>query len=304
MYDAGRLLPIFTSILGEYHEYAHREYYFYCPFCHHKNPKLAINLNKGAWHCWVCNARGNRLISLLRRLDVSPNQIRELKDALSEEIPYIQEDTAEAALTLPSEFKPLWRHNKEIERKHALVYLKDRGVTPGDILSHNIGYCSSGRYQNRIIIPSYDADGKLNYFVARDFFGTSHMPYLNPRVSKNVIGFENLINWNHGIVLVEGVFDALAVKWNAIPLFGKYVPSSLQKKIVENQVKDIYVALDKDAINEALKIIQTFVKGGQRVYLVDTGEKDPSKVGFDGMRMKLREARQMKFSDILQMKLA
>lgn len=298
------LLSLLESILGESKAFAHDEHYFFCPFCHHTKPKLAINLTKRKWHCWKCGNKGNRLISLLRRLDVSPNQIRELREVLAEEVRYVQDDKADAALGLPSEFKPLWKPSKEIERKHALLYLKERGVTAGDIISHNLGYCSSGHYQNRIIIPSYDETGKLNYFVGRDFFGNSHMPYLNPKVSKNVVGFESHINWQHGIVLVEGVFDAMAIKWNAIPLFGKYVPSGLRQKIVEHQVEKIYVALDADAASEALKIIQSFVKEGQQVYLVDTGDKDPSKVGFVGMRQHLKEARQMAFADILAMKLA
>ena len=46
-------------------------------------------------------------------------------------------------------------------------------------------------YDNRIIIPSYDSDGKLNYFVGRDI-DNSKLKYKNPPVSKDVIDLNYL----------------------------------------------------------------------------------------------------------------
>ncbi len=69
------------------------------------------------------------------------------------------------------------------------------------------------------------------------------MKYKNPKVSKDIIGFDLFINWDLPIVLCEGVFDAIAIKRNAIPLFGKTIPKSLHKKIIEKKVRDIYICL-------------------------------------------------------------
>ena len=77
-------------------------------------------------------------------------------------------------------------------------------------------------YNIRIIIPSYDSDGILNYFIGRHFYG-GKFKYRNPSISKDVVGFELFINWDEPIILCEGVFDAMAFKRNAIPLFGKNV---------------------------------------------------------------------------------
>lgn len=304
MYDTGRLLPIFTSILGEARQYSKNEFYFYCPFCHHHKPKLAVNLGKGKWHCWTCNSAGQRLLSLLRRLDVSKNQINELRDVLADEIRYVKADVVDINLSLPNEFIPLWNESKKIEYKHAINYLFNRSVKIDDIISHNIGFCIDGPYANRIIIPSYDELGKLNYFVGRDFFETSSLKYKNPPVSKNVIGFENHINWNYPIILCEGVMDAIAIKWNSIPLFGKTLPRALQKKIVEKHVKEVYVALDEDAFRETIKLIQTFMKDGQSVYFVELHGKDPSEIGFVGMQVAIQHAKQMNFRDVISMKLS
>ena len=57
----------------------------------------------------------------------------------------------------------------------------------------------------------------------------------NPQVSKDIVGFELHINWNYPVCLVEGAFDAIAIKRNAIPLFGKTIPDQLKHRIIENK---------------------------------------------------------------------
>ena len=57
----------------------------------------------------------------------------------------------------------------------------------------------------------------------------------NPDASKDVIGFDMFVNWDLPIVICEGVFDAMAIRMNAIPLFGKSPQSELQKEIIGRQ---------------------------------------------------------------------
>ncbi len=81
----------------------------------------------------------------------------------------------------------------------------------------------------------------LNFFVGRDIF-ESKMKYRNSPTPKDVVGFELFINWDEPIVLCEGPFDAIAIKRNAIPLFGKTILSNLRRKIIEKKVnKYIYL---------------------------------------------------------------
>ena len=63
--------------------------------------------------------------------------------------------------------------------------------------------------------------------------------------------FENQINWNEPITLVEGVFDAMAVKRNSIPILGKFIPTKLNEAIFKNRVKNINILLDEDAQQQA-----------------------------------------------------
>jgi hypothetical protein len=65
------------------------------------------------------------------------------------------------------------------------------------------------------------------------------------------------------------MFDALAIKRNAIPLLGKHIQKELMKKIVTSQVQKIYIALDKDAQKDAVKFCEQLMNEGKEVYLVD-----------------------------------
>jgi DNA primase len=295
------LINLLDTILGSHQRQGQTEVYWPCPFCHSTKPKLAINLNKGAWHCWVCAASGKRLLSLLRKLDCSTQQVVELSNILKEEIPYVNSDIVTSILNLPMEYEPLYEPSKLIVYKHALKYVVDRGITAADILKHQIGYCANGEYANRIIIPSYDINNKLNYFVGRSFY-ESTMKYKNPKISKNIIGFENMLNWNYPIVLCEGVYDAMAIKRNAVPLLGKSIPTKLHEQIIKHDVRDIYIALDTDAIRQVVRTAEYFMNEGRNVFIVSTDEKDPSEIGFSKMNTLIKEAQLLTFSQLIKLK--
>jgi DNA primase len=132
-----------------------------------------------------------------------------------------------------------------------------------------------------IIIPSYDENGNLNYFMSRSFEKEPKIKTKNPPLSRNIIPFELFINWDLPIILCEGPFDALAIKRNAVPLFGKNIQPNLMKRLVESKVQKIYIALDNDAIEQALRFCEQLLDSGKEVYLVELNGKDPSELGFE-----------------------
>jgi DNA primase len=293
------LISLLSQILGDYKEFGKGEVYFTCPFCHNHKKKFAVNIVKNAFHCWHCGAKGRSLITLFKRLDVSPSQLKELRSLLSDDQikNYIEEET-NTDLYLPPGFKPLWIPSKSIHYINAIKYLKNRGITGYDIIRYQMGYTMDGPYASRIIIPSYDSNNKLNYFLARSFY-ESGLKYKNPPVSKNVIVFENQINWKMPLVLCEGVFDAIAIRRNAIPLLGKFVPRKLLKMMIKNKVKEVYVALDDDAITEAREIEQSLSQYGIDVKLVNLDKKDPSELGFKDTWECISNASRSTFKDYI-----
>ena len=279
------LVTLVNSVLGSGKSTARNNYAYHCPFCHHHKPKLEVNLTenregKNPWHCWACDVRGTTIYSLFKQIKVDSNKYGELK-SLVKTSKSIKETQVVSSVSLPNEFISLSTGDlNDISARHARAYLKSRNISKYDIIKYNIGYCKSGLYNNMIIIPTYNKEGQLNYFTARSFEKEPYIKYRNPSASRDIIPNEHLINWNIPIVLCEGLFDAIAIKRNAIPLLGKNIQSSLMKKIVTSLVDKIYIALDRDAIKQALKFCEKLMAEGKEVYLVDLQDKDPSEMGF------------------------
>jgi len=300
------LLGAVENVLGKSYKRAKDNYAFICPFCNHRKPKLEINLNtndkgENPWECWVCETKGRTIRSLLKQLKISGPQAQEVLQYIKkgEEVEYQVVKTIE----LPKEFQPLFSApTTSFSANIARKYLYDRGITDNDIMKYNIGYCIAGEFNDRIIIPSYDQNNQLNFYVARAF-NRSYAKYKNPEVSKDIIVFENLINWNQPIIICEGVFDAMAIRRNAIPILGKNISKALLKKIVSSKVKEIYIALDKDALKKAVKFCEQFISMGKKVYLVDMEEKDPSEMGFKSFTNHIQDAEELDLSSLLQYKL-
>ena len=213
------------------------EYMWWSPFVSHHKPKLQVNIQTGKWHCWVSNQGGHNLFQLLKQTNANRILFKELSDAVgSTYYTSDKKDKKDIVLNLPKEAKPLWDENESVQKLQALKFIYERGLTDEDILRYNLYYCLSGAYHNRIIIPSYDSDGVLNYFVGRDFY-RGGMKYKNPPIPKDIIGFDLYIDWSQPIILCEGVFDAIAIKNNSIPLFGKTILPKLYEKIRKTFVR-------------------------------------------------------------------
>ena len=300
------LLGSIENILGKSHKRARDNYAFNCPFCNHRKPKLEINMatneeGKNFWECWVCQTRGQSIRSLLRQLKTPREQAADILKYLPKGsyIEYKQLSIVE----LPKEYQPLYSASQtSVIANKVRKYLYERGLSSNDFIKYGIGYTTSGDYGGRIIIPSYSQSGQLNFFIARTYDG-NYFKYKNPEASKDIIFFENLINWDQPIILCEGVFDAMAIRRNAIPILGKSISTSLYKRIITSKLQDIYVALDNDARDRAYEIAEKFLNQGKRVFLINLPDKDPSEMGFKAFTELIQTAEELDLSGIMLHKL-
>jgi len=265
---------ILNATLGNYFDKG-SELLFTCPSCNHHKRKFSINLDKNAYKCWVCDYRGRNIRRLVRRFGsytqlqkwdsiTDRSDLERFSDLFME-----QQHTEDAQkLELPPEFVSLCSSSLPATATYAKRYLEKRGVTYEDIVKWKIGYCFSGEYRNRIVIPSFDSDGDINYFIARSYAGDSYK-YKNPRASKDITFNELYIDWNKDLTMVEGVFDAL-VAGNAVPILGSTLRkgSKLLREIVRNDTP-IYIALDPDAAKKERKVIKTLLKYDVELYKID-----------------------------------
>jgi DNA primase len=293
-----KLKRLLEEVLGESgNTDARGNIQFYCPVCNHRKRKLEVNLDKDSesyqkYHCWVCNFRGTKLINLFKIAKASNEQIKRLFDITGVKVQQTAESLSsinfdakdekieDEIITLPKDFISLYKKNKTIEFKNALRFIKNRGFGILDIIRYNIGYCGSGSYRGRIIIPSYNSLGKLNYYTGRDIYPNSNLKYKNPHISKDVVIFELFINWNEPINICEGMFDAMTIKINAIPIMGKTLSQNLLEKIKQYKPK-VNIILDNDAQKDAYMLGSMLSNDGVIVNVVElpTGE-DPNTLGF------------------------
>lgn len=305
MENSRLVLGLLHSVLGKSKPSTKGNHAFHCPFCKHHKPKLEIDPKTGFYHCWTCEpaTKGRNLVSLLKKVHATPAQIAEMREYFPGGKGEV-EDKHYEVVELPKEFKNFGKNGLNIAHRQAMSYLIQRGITADDITKYSIGYCETGKYKNSVIIPSYDARGRLNYFISRSFEKDPGRKYNAPSCNKNqLIGLEYFINWKVPVILCEGIFDAIALKRNAIPLFGKTIPEALMMKLVHSDVKTVYLALDNDAFKSSIKYAQQLIDLGKDVYLIELQGKDPSEIGFEEMTKYLHHAKQLTFGELLLKKM-
>jgi DNA primase len=132
-------------------------------------------------------------------------------------------------------------------------YLTSRGITDEIIKKYKIGYTVSGDFAYRIIVPSFNKEGTLNYFIARAWV-SKKMKYKNPSVPKDEIIFnEGLIDWSKDVYLVEGAFDGFFLE-NSIVMLGKKMSKLLFETLYNNAKGNVIICVDGDAWKDGLKL--------------------------------------------------
>ena len=277
---------------------------FHCPSCNHHKKKLTFNLITQQFQCWVCNFKGNRAYQLLKKAKSPGSTYSTLKE-IDNQYNFKQKivKKQESTFNLPEGVQPLISSSAILSR-HALHYLDQRGISQQDIVKYNIHYSEQGDLKNMVVIPSYDANGMINYYVGRSFDKNAYIKHKLAPTTKDIIGFEMYINWDLPLILCEGAFDAMTIKRNAIPLFGKKISTTLMKKIIESKVEKIYLALDEDALKDAFNHAETFMSYGKQVYLIEMGDKDPSELGFKTFTKLLHNAVELTTSVLMKKRMA
>jgi len=266
--DFEQIVELLENMLGNYkmHNDHKGQISFDCPVCSHEikgldegdgKGNLEINYKIGVYKCWSCgetHETHGSLHKLIKRYGTK-KQLQFYELIRPEDVDQRHKITKIAKL--PNEFLSFSTASTGLKLTHyyrqAYAYIKKRNITDDMLKKHNIGFAYDGLFANRIIIPSYDINGKLNYFIARSYLQKSKMKYKNPDVQKEIIIFnEQLIDWNRTIYLVEGAFDSIFVD-NSIAMLGKVMGEFLYSKLYST-AKEIVIVLDGDAWEDAQKL--------------------------------------------------
>ena len=296
-----KLYNILTVFLGESKsgfDESNFQYQFPCPKCVERDGwmearkyNLEVNLQLGKYHCWKCDSIDEKMSgSVLKLIRQYGNEklAQEYKEILTQirnselyKLHFHEGDfnidtsiIEKEELKFPSTFKFFKKGEKY--NYGAFKYLKDRGIDWDIIERYKIGYTEKEedydmkKYSYRVIIPSYNALGELNYWVGRDYLPKSdkfpsRTKYANPKAEKKEIIFnEDKIQWDADITLVEGAFDHIVVP-NSIPLLGKALNKDYKLYwdiITKFNGSNLNIMLDNDA-KETVKEIYKLLNHGR-----------------------------------------
>lgn len=294
-----------------------------CPRCQEKEGlpypdgkfNLEINTAKRMFRCWKCDEpRFSGSLGRLIRLygtSIDYQMYKSYADIYGDYV-YSEEDgdDVEAVeVKLPEEmilFSEMEAGN--LEHFQAYSYMvTERKISREIMLKYRLGFCTTGKYEKRIIIPSFDVDGHVNYFVGRSYDPKEKkMKYRNPKVDKDKIIFnEGLVNWDSTVYLVEGVFEMLSFPVNIIPMLGKTISPTLYLKLKE-LLPDVVILLDPDAYKNCIELFYTiqniYIGCEERVKIVKLPTLDDLdelrvRQGVDAVIEALYSARQLTIDD-------
>ena len=275
-----QLIQLLEEFLGEprKHYTTKGQVSFDCPSCSAMKGvefdgkgNLEVNYDMGVYNCWSCaetHGTKGKIYNLFKNF-ADRELLRRFvggKFTFTGDYYTAKEFVPKKeVLKLPSEYFQLVGKQNYRDFKPAFSYLYGRGITDEMIEKYQIGFCLGGKYQNRVVIPSFDKEGDLNYFVTRSISKyTKKYKYLNPEVDKTEIIFnENLINWDKAIFLVEGAFDHIVIP-NSIPLLGKKLYDKLFSELYFKANNLIIIVLDPDAYEDSVKIFNKLNAGRLR----------------------------------------
>jgi DNA primase len=259
--DAEILLEILHEILGDekLHYESRGQISFDCPICDEDRHKgnLEVNYFEHVYKCWSCGDENGTHGPLGKLIDVWGNKKQRKVYNLLQPENHKPKEKRVNKLRLPQGFT-LFKDSSLVYpvRRQAYNYLKQRGITDDIIEKYGIGFCDSGVFSGRIIVPSYDSKDELTYFIARSWDPNTRAKYKNPEAEKDIIIFnESLIDWSKDIYLCEGVFDSFFLP-NSIAMLGKHMSELLLNTLYEKAKGDIIIAIDGDAYKDAVRLYE------------------------------------------------
>ena len=253
------LVELLEEVLGDHGlHYPNRgQISFNCPVCDDGRNKhnLEVNYIENVYKCWPCGDSEGTHGPLGKIFDRYGNKKQKKLYQVFKPETVVKREKKKKTLRLPSSYT-LFKDSSKVYpvRRQAINYLYNRGITDYMIEKYQIGFCDNGDHAGRIVIPSYNSNGELNYYIARSWNPMSRAKYKNPEAEKDkIIFWESLIDWNKDIFLVEGAFDGLFLD-NAIPMLGKHMSELLFDTIYKKAKGDIIICLDADAWENAVNL--------------------------------------------------
>ena len=236
--------------------------------------KLVIKLDEELYHCWVCGSKGRKILPLFYKH--APSYVEQAKELFSKTaIGKIEVKVEDQKVELPSGFLLLINnlHSRDPDVKAIFRYLSARGIDERDLWRFKLGTTTSGRCRRRVIFPSLNYDGDINFWVARTIDEDRKPKYLNSKTAKKIVIFNEAdIDFKKQLTLVEGPFDLVRCDVNATCILGSSLAEThaLFHECARN-LTPILLALDADMQEKTQKIAKLLYSAGCEVKILPLG---------------------------------
>ena len=248
-----------------------------CPACSDESSKRKFSINTDTWkcHCWVCGVKGSNPYRIFKE-SISCEVAEFFKGTFLKDVDFDNKlPIAREKVKLPEGFIPLFldKRYSDPDVKKCLSYLRARGVSRRDLWYFKLGTSQSGRFRRRVIIPSFDSDGEINYFSGRSIDDVRRK-YINSKAAKTDIIFNEInIDWNRELTITEGPFDLFKSNQNSTCILGSsfHEGTYLFKRVVANRTP-ILLALDRDMSVKSVKMAELLLSYDCRVRMINLGK--------------------------------
>jgi DNA primase len=285
----------------------------WCPFCQNPNKrklKLSIHLEKCFYHCWICDKKGSNIPYLVKKINsnylAEAESLFETRNKKTFDLFDEQKTEQEINVDLPPEFMFLAESFNHInpDVKAVLKYAISRGVSKHKLWMLRLGVSLNPEFSRMLILPSYDKNGKLNFYTGRkiDVDTKNSYKYKNALVPKKNIIFNELnLDFNLPLTIVEGPLDLIKTNDNATCLLGSSLTEGMKlfQEIVKNKT-DVILALDDDAYDKAIKIAKNLSEYDINVKILNTSiAEDVGDMTTSQFKQVYQEAKEISETDML-----
>ena len=258
-----------------------------CPFCgSDSRAPFAVNADSGAWCCFACDERGGPVELVMRLADLPWGDAKDLLasgDWYERGYVLLDDPAPRPDIELPNEFYPLASDTSSSAEPYRL-YAHRRGIPDELLHRYAIGYCATGRYARRLVVPVFQSE-MLVSFVARSIDEHARLKVLTADGAQqgaclfNVDGVRGLKR----VVVVEGVFDALVIPEIAVATFGKRMSDAQAALLLRAGVRHVTFAYDADAAQSNQLMARRFSLTFDADVVVLPDGEDPSSLGRERM---------------------
>jgi hypothetical protein len=234
--------------------------------------KLIIKLDTEQYHCWVCGMKGGKVYPLFAKY--APSYAQDAKE-LFRGPSKAAEQKEKDVVQLPKGFQLLAtsKDDRDPDIRAVFRYLHSRGIDDHDLWRMRLGAVKTGKLRRRVIFPSLNSEGELNYWVSRAVDKEIKLKYFNSKAQKKDIIFNECdINFHEQVTIVEGPFDLIKCDRNATCLLGSSLSKGheLFRRLMLHKTP-VLLALDSDMVDKTHKIASLLYSAGCDVSIMPLG---------------------------------